>query len=199
MRTVGRTALILVSLLSVGLSTIACTASDRASTATGGASSSATSQAQATSKSTPPPASKPSGPPCTADDYKVDGQLGSKPTITVPTGCSPADGLVVKDVEPGTGPEIKAGSTASLHYVLATFSDQKTVEASWDRGKPFDLKNIGQASVIQGWNEGLIGLKQGGRRLLVVPSDKGYGQQGQGTIKPGETLIFVIDAVAVQG
>ncbi|PRY29707.1 FKBP-type peptidyl-prolyl cis-trans isomerase [Umezawaea tangerina] len=199
MRTVGRTALILVTLLSAGLSSVACTASDRPSTLTSGASTPAPQATQPTSPETQRSAVSPaSGPPCSPDDFKVAGALGSKPTITVPTGCKPQDGLVVKDIEAGTGPEIKSGSTASLHYVLATFSDQKTREASWDQGKPFDLANIGQAAVIDGWNEGLIGLKQGGRRLLVVPSDKGY-PQGQGSIPPGETLVFVVDAVQVSG
>ncbi|WNV84258.1 FKBP-type peptidyl-prolyl cis-trans isomerase [Umezawaea sp. Da 62-37] len=197
MRTVGRTALILVTLLSAGLSTVACTASDRPSTLTSGASTPAA-QPSASPEAQPSAVSPASGPPCSPDDFKVEGALGSKPTITVPSGCKPQDGLVVKDVEPGTGPEIKQGSTASLHYVLATFSDRQTREASWDSGKPFDLENIGQAAVIDGWNEGLIGLKQGGRRLLVVPSDKGY-PQGQGSIPPGETLVFVIDAVQVSG
>ena len=196
MRTVGRTALVLVSLLSAGLS-VACTASDRPSTATGTSTPSAT--ARPTEKPTSEAQSTPvTGPPCAPDDFKVDGALGSKPTITVPTGCKPQDGLVIKDIAPGTGPEIKAGSTAEMHYVLATFRDQKTREASWDSGKPFPLQNIGQANVIQGWNEGLIGMKEGGRRLLVVPSDKGY-PQGQGDIKPGETLVFVVDAVKVTG
>lgn len=196
MRTVGRTALVLVSLLSAGLS-VACTASDRPSTATGTSTPSAAIRPSETptseAESTPV-----TGPPCAPDDFKVSGALGTKPTITVPTGCKPQDGLVIKDIEPGTGPEIKTGSTAEMHYVLATFRDQKTREASWDSGKPFPLQNIGQANVIKGWNEGLIGMKEGGRRLLVVPSDKGY-PQGQGDIKPGETLVFVVDAVKVTG
>jgi peptidylprolyl isomerase len=196
MRTVGRTALVLVSLLTAGLS-VACTASDRPSTATGGASSSSTAQALPT-QAAQTPLPTPTGPPCTAADFKVDGALGSKPTITVPSTCSPAAGLLIEDITPGTGPEIKQGSSATLHYVLATFRDRQTREASWDGGEPFPLANIGQAGVIQGWNEGLIGLKQGGRRLLVVPSDKGY-PQGQGDIQPGETLVFVIDAVTVTG
>ncbi|MFD1149516.1 FKBP-type peptidyl-prolyl cis-trans isomerase [Saccharothrix hoggarensis] len=196
MRTVGRTALALVSLLSAGLALTACTASDRPSTLTNTPTATAAQpeEQQPTQAELP----EPSGPPCAPEQYQVTGAAGEKPAITVPTGCTPQDGLVVKDLTPGTGPEIKSGSTAQLHYVLATFRDQQTREASWDRGQPFELKNIGQASVIQGWNEGLIGLKEGGRRLLVVPSDKGY-PNGQGAIQPGETLIFVVDAVKVEG
>ncbi|ONI90271.1 FKBP-type peptidylprolyl isomerase [Saccharothrix sp. ALI-22-I] len=190
MRTVGRTALALVSLLSAGLALTACTASDRPSTLTTTPPAAAAQQPEADLP-------EPSGPPCEVSQFRVTGAPGEKPTITVPTGCTPQDGLVVEDLTEGTGPEIKSGSTAELHYVLATFSDQQTREASWDSGEPFPLENIGQAGVIKGWNEGLIGLKEGGRRLLVVPSDKGY-PQGQGDIKPGETLIFVVDAVKVQ-
>ncbi len=199
MRTVGRTALVLVS-LSAGLALTACTASDRPSTKT----NSPTTTTQAAEKpatgrpTSTPQLAAPTGPPCEDAQYQVTGEPGAKPAITVPTGCKPKDGLLIKDLTEGTGPEIKAGSSADLHYVLATFRDAKTREASWDSGKPFTLENIGQARVIQGWNEGLIGLKEGGRRLLVVPSDKGY-PQGKGDIQPGETLIFVIDAVKVQG
>ena len=194
MRTVGRTALALVSLLS-GLALTACTASDRPSTLTNTPTATAQPEAQQPTEADLP---EPSGPPCEVAQYQVTGAAGEKPTITVPTGCTPQDGLVVEDLAEGTGPEIKPGSTAQLHYVLATFRDQQTREASWDSGEPFELKNIGQANVIQGWNEGLIGLKEGGRRLLVVPSDKGY-PNGQGDIQRGETLIFVVDAVKVEG
>jgi peptidylprolyl isomerase len=195
MRTVGRTALALVSLLSAGLALTACTASDRPSTLTNTPSATAAQpEAQPTEADLP----EPSGPPCQVAQYQVTGAAGEKPTITVPTGCTPQDGLLVEDLTEGTGAEIKPGSTAELHYVLATFRDQRTRESSWDNGEPFQLANIGQANVIQGWNEGLIGLKEGGRRLLVVPSDKGY-PEGKDDIQPGETLIFVVDAVKVAG
>ncbi|XVV01421.1 FKBP-type peptidyl-prolyl cis-trans isomerase [Actinosynnema sp. CA-248983] len=191
MRTVGRTALALVPLLSAGLALTACTASDRPSTKTNTPSATtAASEAQALPT--------PSGPPCEPAQYQVTGEAGAKPAITVPTGCKPQDGLVVRDLTEGTGPEIKPGSNAEIHYVLATFRDRKTREASWDRGKPLEVDNVGQASVIQGWNEGLIGLKEGGRRLLVVPPEKGY-PNGSGSIAKGETLIFVVDAVKVEG
>ncbi|MEU7525391.1 FKBP-type peptidyl-prolyl cis-trans isomerase [Saccharothrix sp. NPDC042600] len=192
MRTVGRTALALVPLLSAGLALTACTASDRPSTKTN--TPSATPTAAASEAQALP---TPSGPPCEPAQYQVTGAAGAKPAITVPTGCKPQDGLLVKDLTEGTGAEIKQGGAAEVHYVLATFRDRKTREASWDAGKPLELENIGQARVIQGWNEGLIGLKEGGRRLLVVPPDKGY-PDGKGSIAPGETLIFVVDAVKVQ-
>ncbi len=195
MRTVGRTALALASLLSAGLALTACTASDRPSTLT----NSPTATVPAPEGSVPAEAElpEPSGPPCEVAQYEVSGAAGQEPTITVPTGCTPQDGLVVEDVTEGTGPEIRPGSTASIHYVLATFRDQQTRESSWG-SQPFEVQDIGQARVIQGWNQGLIGLKEGGRRLLVVPPDLGYGSRGQGDIQPGETLVFVVDAVEVQ-
>ncbi|WP_447003117.1 FKBP-type peptidyl-prolyl cis-trans isomerase [Saccharothrix isguenensis] len=196
MRTVGRTALALVSLLSAGLALTACTASDRPSTLTNTPSATAAQpEARETTRSQLP---EPSGPPCEVSQYEVAGAPGEKPEITVPTGCTPQDGLVVEDITEGTGPEIKPGSNATIHYVLATFRDQRTRQASWDNGQPYTVENVGQAQVVQGWNEGLIGLKEGGRRLLVVPSDKGY-PEGRGDILPGETLIFVVDAVKVEG
>jgi peptidylprolyl isomerase len=195
MRTVGRTALALASLLSAGLALTACTASDRPSTLT----NSPTATVPAPEGSVPAEAElpEPSGPPCEVAQYEVSGAAGQEPTITVPTGCTPQDGLVVEDVTEGTGPEIRPGSTASIHYVLATFRNGETVQSSWEN-QPFEVTNIGQGQVIQGWNQGLIGLKEGGRRLLVVPPDLGYGSRGQGDIQPGETLVFVVDAVEVQ-
>ena len=138
-----------------------------------------------------------SGRTCTADDVKVTGTAGSKPTITIPTDCVPPTRLVTKDLVEGGDPTVKAGDTVDTQYLLVTWSDKKTVDSSWERGEPFPLQNVGQAQVIKGWNEGLIGMKQGGRRLLIVPPDKGYGATGSGGIKGGETLVFVVDAEKV--
>jgi peptidylprolyl isomerase len=133
---------------------------------------------------------------CTADDITVGGAPGSKPTITVPDRCSPPTRLLTKDLVVGTGPEVTPGVTMQTHYDLVTWSDKQELDSSWSRGEPFPLENVGRAQVIDGWNEGLVGMKQGGRRLLVVPPDKGYGQGGNG-ITLGETLVFVVDAVEV--
>ena len=135
-------------------------------------------------------------PACTADDITVSGAPGSKPAITVPDTCSPPKQLLTEDLVVGTGREVTAGVTMQTHYELVTWSDGQELDSSWSRGRPFPLENVGGAAVIDGWNEGLIGMKEGGRRLLVVPPDKGYGSGGNG-IKPGETLVFVVDAVAV--
>jgi peptidylprolyl isomerase len=133
--------------------------------------------------------------PCKADDFKVSGDFGKAPKVEVPA-CKPTGELLVKDLVQGTGAEVKPGTTASVNYQLTTFSDKKVLDSSFERGEPFDVENVGQARVIDGWNEGIVGLKEKGRRLLIVPPAKGYGQGGNG-IKPNETLIFVIDGVKV--
>lgn len=133
--------------------------------------------------------------PCKVDDFKVTGDFGAVPKVEIPA-CKPTDELLVKDLVQGTGAEVKTGTTATVNYQLTTFSDKKVLDSSFDRGQPFDVENVGQAPVIDGWNEGIVGLKEKGRRLLIVPPAKGYGQGGQG-IKPNETLVFVIDGVKV--
>ncbi|MGW4212493.1 FKBP-type peptidyl-prolyl cis-trans isomerase [Lentzea sp. NPDC004789] len=133
--------------------------------------------------------------PCKADDFKVSGDFGAAPKVEIPA-CKPTDQLIIKDLVQGTGAEVKAGTTATVNYQLTTFSDKKVLDSSFERGQPFDVENVGQAPVIDGWNEGIVGLKEKGRRLLVVPPAKGYGKGGQG-IKANETLVFVIDGVKV--
>lgn len=135
---------------------------------------------------------------CTADDIAVAGAVGDKPQLTVPDNCSPPTELLSADLAPGTGPEATPGSTLQADYLLVTWSDKQEVDTSWQEGRgPIPLENLGQAAVIQGWNEGLIGIRQGARRLLVVPPDLGYGEQGQPPVQPNETLVFVVDAVEV--
>jgi peptidylprolyl isomerase len=131
-------------------------------------------------------------------EVQVSGAAGAKPTVTVPH-CTPPTQLVKKDVIAGTGTAVAAGQTAVVQYVGLSWSTGSQFDASWDSGQPFPVQNLGQAQVIDGWNEGLIGMKQGGRRLLVIPPDKGYGASGQGPIKANETLVFVVDLVQVTG
>lgn len=138
-------------------------------------------------------------PPTTAVPNTISKALSTKPVVEIPAGAPPKE-LVVKDLVVGTGLEAVAGSNVKVQYVGVSYSTKKQFDASWDRGgTPFDVENLGQAPVIQGWNEGLIGAKKGGRRELIIPAEKGYGEQGQGAdIKPGETLVFVIDVLDVQ-
>ncbi|GAA3431148.1 FKBP-type peptidyl-prolyl cis-trans isomerase [Kutzneria kofuensis] len=137
--------------------------------------------------------------PCTADDVQVSGAFGAKPTITVPDTCTPPTQQLSKDLTPGTGAEVKTGDAVATYYDLVTWSDKQEVDSSWAHQpfQPFTVQPVGQAQVIQGWNDGLVGMKQGGRRLLIIPPDKGYGTTGNQGIKPNETLVFVVDAVTV--
>ena len=122
--------------------------------------------------------------------------ISKKPEFATGKGVAPKR-LVIKDLVVGTGAEVKAGSNLSVNYVGKAWSTGAEFDSSWSRGSTFDLTNMGQAPVIKGWNEGLIGMKQGGRRELTIPPDLAYGDAGQGPIKGGETLVFVIDAVSV--
>ena len=118
---------------------------------------------------------------------------GEAPTIGAPSGTPPAT-LVTKDIIVGTGAEALPTSTMTVHYTLMTWSNGALIESSWNGGSPatFPLSNV-----IVGWQEGIPGMKVGGRRLLVIPPDIGYGAQGSGPIGPNETLIFVVDAIGV--
>lgn len=186
MRTVGK--IVIAALLAAG--SVSCSSSAT------GTPVGATTSAPTVGVATGGPATASALAACTVDDITVTGAAGSKPTITVPDTCSPPPQLLSKDLVVGTGPEVTEGVTMQTHYDLVTWSDKQELDSSWSRGEPFPLKDVGRAQVIDGWNEGLLGMRQGGRRLLVVPPDKGYGQGGNG-IRPGETLVFVVDAVQV--
>ncbi|KRF15450.1 peptidylprolyl isomerase [Nocardioides sp. Soil797] len=134
---------------------------------------------------------------CTADDIGVSNGFGEKPEVTLPDDCTPPTSVVTKDLEPGSGPAAEEGGTVLTNYLLETWSDQAVLDNSFDRGQPFPVTPLGQAQVIEGWNEGLIGIKKGARRVIIVPPEKGYGAAGQGDVKPDETLVFVVDAVNV--
>ena len=119
----------------------------------------------------------------------------SKPEVDFPGGEPPAD-LEITDIWEGTGPVAKAGDNVQVHYVGVSFSTGEEFDASWNRGEPLRFR-LGVGKVIQGWDEGVQGMKVGGRRKLVIPPDLGYGSRGAGSvIKPGETLIFVCDLVS---
>jgi peptidylprolyl isomerase len=121
----------------------------------------------------------------------------NKPEIDYPGGEPPAD-LVVEDQILGDGPEALAGTTIKAHYVGVAFSSGEEFDASWNRGAPLEF-GLGQGQVIAGWDRGIAGMKVGGRRKLVIPPHLAYGSRGAGgVIKPGETLIFVVDLVGVR-
>jgi peptidylprolyl isomerase len=125
---------------------------------------------------------------------QVSGEPDAKPEIDVPDKEAPAE-LVVADLVEGDGDEATAGASVTTHYVGVSWSNGEQFDASWDRGEPITFPLTG---VISGWQEGIPGMRVGGRRLLVIPPDMAYGDTppaGSG-IEPGETLVFVIDLVA---
>lgn len=117
-----------------------------------------------------------------------------KPEIDFPGGEPPAD-LEVTDVWEGDGAIAKAGDTVEVHYVGVAYSTGEEFDASWNRGTPLQFQ-LGVGQVIAGWDQGVQGMKVGGRRQLVIPPDLAYGSRGAGPIAPGETLIFVCDLVS---
>ena len=106
----------------------------------------------------------------------------------------PPTKLVTKDVKVGTGPAAKKGDTLSVTYIGISCSTGQVFDASYKNGgQPFEVTPLGQASVIAGWNQGLIGVKEGGVRELIIPPDLGYGAAGQPpAIAPNEVLIFLV-------
>lgn len=120
----------------------------------------------------------------------------SKPKVTVPDGPPPTK-LVEKELEPGSGAEAKSGDQVTVQYVGVNYKSGDEFDASWDRGEPFTF-TLGTGGVIAGWDQGVEGMKVGGRRELIIPPELGYGPEGSaGAIPPNETLIFVIDLLAV--
>jgi peptidylprolyl isomerase len=121
----------------------------------------------------------------------------TKPVVPKPTG-SPPRKLVIEDIVKGKGRAAKNGDTVVVHYVGLNFSNGREFDASWDSGSPFPVQ-LGTGGVIAGWEKGLLGIKKGGRRKLTIPPELGYGAEGYPPdIPPNETLVFVIDALAVE-
>ena len=123
--------------------------------------------------------------------------MATKPNVDIPAGTPPAE-LVREDLVVGTGTEATPGKTVEVHYVGVAWSTKKQFDASWDRGETFDFP-LGAGRVIRGWDEGVAGMRVGGRRRLTIPPAMGYGARGAGgAIGPNETLVFVVDLLAVR-
>jgi peptidylprolyl isomerase len=121
----------------------------------------------------------------------------TKPKVEVPKGAPPKK-LEVKDLEEGTGAAAKAGDAVSVNYVGVDYKTGKEFDASWDRGEPFTF-TLGAGEVIPGWDQGVAGMKVGGRRELIIPPSLGYGSAGAPpAIPPNETLVFVVDLEAIE-
>lgn len=140
----------------------------------------------------------------TADDPEPDDEAADsgsdpaaeKPTVEVPEGPPPTE-LVIVDIVVGDGPEATASDRVTAHYVGVLHEDGTEFDSSWDRGQPFAFQ-LGTGGVIPGWDQGIEGMKVGGRRMLVIPSDLAYGEAGSPpTIGPDAALVFVVDLLEV--
>src|SRR4030088_939083 len=116
----------------------------------------------------------------------------SKPVVDFPEGEAPTE-LDITDITVGDGEEARPGQVVVVHYVGVAFSTGEEFDASWNRNSPFTFP-LGAGRVIAGWDQGVAGMRVGGRRRLTIPARLGYGDRGAGNaIRPGESLIFVVD------
>ena len=124
--------------------------------------------------------------------------LQEKPQVEIPEGQAPSYQLEIEDIAVGDGPEAAKGNVVEVHYVGVSWQTGQQFDASWDRGDTFKF-TLGKGMVIAGWDQGVEGMKVGGRRRLTIPPDLAYGQRGAGgVIGPGETLVFVVDLINVR-
>jgi peptidylprolyl isomerase len=120
----------------------------------------------------------------------------TKPDVSVPGGTPPTS-LAIEDVEVGSGAEATEGHAVDVHYVGVSWSTGKQFDASWDRRETFSFR-LGAGEVIPGWDQGVTGMRVGGRRRLTIPPELAYGSRGAGgVIGPNETLVFVVDLLGV--
>lgn len=130
----------------------------------------------------------------TVATLKIPADISKKPVVTVPKGPAPSH-LVVKDLITGTGQAATAGSTVTVNYVGVLYKTGKTFDSSWSRGQPSTFQ---LSSVIKGWSQGMVGMRVGGRRELIIPASLGYGKAGSPpTIPPNSPLVFVVDLISV--
>jgi peptidylprolyl isomerase len=120
-----------------------------------------------------------------------------KPQVEVPSDQPPSYQLEIEDLAVGDGEEAVSGQVVEVHYVGVSWSTGKQFDASWDRGSTFKF-GLGKGQVIAGWDQGVAGMKVGGRRRITIPPALGYGKRGAGgVIGPDETLVFVVDLVGL--
>ncbi len=121
-----------------------------------------------------------------------------KPEVPVPSGQAPSYQLEIEDIVFGDGEEAVAGHVVEVHYVGVSWKNGKQFDASWDRGDTFKF-GLGKGQVIPGWDQGVAGMRVGGRRRITIPPNLAYGKRGAGgVIGPDETLVFVVDLLGVR-
>jgi peptidylprolyl isomerase len=161
----------------------------------GSSDDSSTGSSESTETSTEPSEKSPTESGGSAE--KSSGSAKTKPKVTVPSGPPPKK-LEIKEIEKGSGAEAKAGDEATVQYVGVGYDSEEEFDSSWSRNEPFPV-SLGAGGVIPGWEQGIEGMKVGGRRELIIPPNLAYGPQGYPpSIGPNETLIFVIDLLAVK-
>jgi peptidylprolyl isomerase len=142
-------------------------------------------------ETTPTTASTPTTPTSTVKT-PTSGPLATEPKVTPPSGPAPST-LVIKEIIKGTGAEAKAGDSVTVNYVGVLYNGGKEFDASWKRNEPFSF-TLGKGQVIKGWDQGVAGMKVGGRRELIIPSELAYGKTGSPpTIPANAPLVFVVD------
>ncbi len=142
------------------------------------------------------PASDESAPTTSSNGVTVTGAAGGQPRIEVTRDEPAPTELVIVDIYPGDGTELETGGSGVFEYEGVLFGDGSTFDSSWDRGSPVSLS---LERVIPGWQEGLVGMQVGGRRMIIVPPDAAYGDRALPGIPPNSTLVFVVDLVEVTG
>ncbi len=179
----------------LGLAACSSSPSNTSANATTSASSANASSDQASSTTAPGGGGTGTIDSIPAADRSPAGTAGTAPTVTVPAGSPPTQ-LESADLIEGSGKTATPGSSVRVQYVLATYSSGKVIQSSWT-SSPFTF-TLGAGEVIPGWDKGVVGMKVGGRRELIIPAGLGYGQQSPGPgIAPGDTLVFVIDLLSV--
>ena len=121
-----------------------------------------------------------------------------RPSVEVPAGEAPSYQLELEDLVVGDGEEAVSGRVVEVHYVGVAWSNGREFDASWNRGETFKF-GLGKGQVIAGWDQGVAGMRVGGRRRITIPPMRGYGKRGAGgVIGPDETLVVVVDLLGVR-
>jgi len=148
-----------------------------------------------------PPERSPVVGECATTDIGVAGALDEQPKITLPTDCAPPTVLLAQDLEKGKGPRALPHAELSVSYVLITWSSGEKLDGTWSGNNTLpisvSLSNLRDSGWIRYWDEGLLGIRAGGRRLIVVPVAAANTKMGSGTTTSGETLVFVVDAISI--
>jgi peptidylprolyl isomerase len=182
----------ILATLGVAIVIVGCGSSSSSSITVGNESDTSSVPTVAGEKTTSTPATSTSATAKTP----TSGPLSSQPKVTVPSGAAPAT-LEAKEIIKGTGPEAKAGDSVTVNYVGVLYHGGKEFDASWKRNEPFTF-TLGKGQVIKGWDQGVAGMKVGGRRELIIPAELAYGKTGSPpVIPPNAPLVFVVDLLGV--